>query len=120
MNDFDDKLKRALENGKSIEFEREETLREMVMQTFKSRMRWVVILLWLEGVAVFGVAIWSGIRLYHAQDLKPLIVYSTILIISVCFFVLVKVVGWQWMNKYSVLREIKRLELQVAALKEDR
>jgi hypothetical protein len=64
------------------------------------------------------VAIWAGVRLYHAQELKPLVVYATVLIISAIFFVLIKVVGWQWLNKYSILREIKRLELQIAGLKE--
>jgi hypothetical protein len=34
------------------------------------------------------------------------------------FFVLIKVVGWQWINRYSMLREIKRLELRIAALTE--
>lgn len=118
MSDFDDKLRRALENGKPIEFEREETLRQMMVQTFQSRLRWMVLFLWVEAIAVCVVAVWAGVRLYHAQELKPLIVYATVLIISAIFFVLVKVVGWQWMNKYSVLREIKRLELQVASLRE--
>jgi uncharacterized membrane protein len=120
MNDFDDKLKKALENGKPIEFEREETLRQMVAQTFRSKMRWMVVWLWFEGIAVMVLAGWSGYRLYHAQEMKQLIVWATVLILSAIFFVLVKVVGWQWAIKYSLLREIKRLELQVAGLKEEK
>lgn len=119
MNGFDDKLKRALENGKAIEFTREETLRQMIAQTFRSRLRWAVLFLWAEGIAICIVAVWAGIRLYHAQEMKHLIVYSMVMIICAIFFVLVKVIGWQWMNKYSVMREIKRLELQVVALKEE-
>lgn len=118
MSDFDEQLREALENGKPIEFEREATLRQMMAQTFKSRLRWMVLFLWVEAIAVSVVGVWAGVRLYHAQDLKPLIVWSTVLIVSAIFFVLVKVVGWQWMDKYAVLREIKRLELQVAALRE--
>ena len=83
MNDFDDKLKRALEDGRAIEFEREETLRQLIAQTFRSKMRWMVVFLWVEAVAVCVVAVWAGVRLYHAQELKPLIVYATVLIISV-------------------------------------
>lgn len=120
MNDFDDKLRKALENGKPVEFEREETLREMLAQTFKSKMRWLVIWLWCEGVIIFCLGIWAGVRLYHAQELKEIVVWATVLLMSTNFFVLVKVVGWQWMNKYSVLREIKRLELQVSALKQEK
>lgn len=120
MSEFDDKLRRALENGRPIEFEREESLRQMMVQTFKGKLRWMVLFLWVEAIAVCVVGVWAGVGLYHAQELKPLIVWSTVLIVCAVFFVLVKVVGWQWMNKYSVLREIKRLELQVAALKESR
>ena len=32
--------------------------------------------------------------------------------------VLIKTVGWQQMNRYSVMREIKRLELRIAELKD--
>jgi len=116
MNDFDDKLKRALENGKPIEFDREESLRQMMVQTFRSRLRWMVVFLWVEGVAVCVAAVWAGVGLYRAQETKPVVVYATVLIISAIFFVLVKVVGWQWMSKYSLMREIKRLELQIAEL----
>ena len=116
MNDFDDKLKRALENGKPIEFDREESLRQMMVQTFRSRLRWMVVFLWVEGIAVCVAAVWAGVGLYRAQETKPVVVYATVLIISAIFFVLVKVVGWQWMSKYSLMREIKRLELQIAEL----
>jgi len=92
----------------------------MMVQTFRSKLRWMVVFLWVEAIAVCVVGIWSGLRLYHAQELKPLIVYSTVLTISAIFFVLVKVVGWQWMNKYAVMRETKRLELQIAGLTRSR
>ena len=120
MSDFDDKLRQALENGTPIELERQETLRQMLAQSFKVQQRWMVLFLWVEAIVICVVGVWAGVRLYHAQDLKPLIVWSTVLIVCAIFFVLVKVVGWQWMNKYSILREIKRLELQISALKESR
>jgi hypothetical protein len=120
MSDFDDKLRQALENGEPIELDRQESLRDMLAQSFKVQQRWMVLFLWVEGLAVMVAGIWAGVSLYRAQELKPLIVWSTVLIVCSVFFVLVKVVGWQWMNKYSILREIKRLELQISALKESR
>jgi hypothetical protein len=120
MNDFDDKLKKALEEGKPIQFEREESLRLLMAQTFRSKMRWMVIWLWCEAIAIMVLAGWSGYKLYHAAEMKQIVVWATVLLLCANFFVLIKVVGWQWVNKFSVLREIKRLELQVASLKEDR
>jgi len=116
MNDSDAKLREALDAGKAIDFEREGSVRQMMAQTFRSKLRWMVVFLWVDAIAVCVVGIWSGLGLYHAQELKPLIVYSTVLIISAIFIMLVKVIGWQWMNKYAVMREIKRLELQIASM----
>jgi len=118
MREFDEKLRRALENGEPIELERQDTLREILAESFKVQQRWMVVFLWVEAIVVSVLGVWAGVRLYHAQELKPLIVWSTVLIVCAIFFVLVKVVGWQWRNKYTILREIKRLELQVSALKE--
>lgn len=120
MSDFDDKLRRALENGKPIEFEREESIRQMMVQTFRSKLRWMVVFLWLESVVVCVAAVWSAVGLYRAREMKEVVVYATALVISTIFFVLVKVVGWQWMSKYSLMREMKRLELQIAALGKER
>ncbi|MCU0232214.1 MAG: hypothetical protein MUC67_12730 [Acidobacteria bacterium] len=120
MNEFDEKLKQALETGRPIEFEREESLRQMMAQTFRSKLRWMVVFLWFEAVAVSVVAVWAGIGLYRAQETKAVVVWATVLVISVLLLVLVKVVGWLWMSKYSLLREIKRLELQVAELARQR
>ncbi len=120
MSDFDDKLRRALENGKPIEFEREESIRQMMVQTFRSKLRWMVVFLWVEAVAVCVAAVWSAVGLYRAREMKEVVVYATALVISTIFFVLVKVVGWQWMSKYSLMREIKRLELQIAELGKER
>jgi hypothetical protein len=120
MNDFDDKIRKALENGTPIEFDREETLRQMMAQTFRSKMRWMVIWLWCEAFAICFLAGWSGYKLYHAVEMKHVVVWATVLLLCANFFVLIKVVGWQWVNKFSVMREIKRLELQVSALKEEK
>ena len=120
MSEFDDKLRRALEDGEPVELDRQDSLRDLVAQSFKAQKRWMVLFLWCEGIAIMAVGIWAIVRLYHAQELKELIVWSTVLILCGVFYVLVKVIGWQWMNKYSILREIKRLELRISALAESR
>ena len=118
MSDFDDKLRQALESGEPLELDRQDSLRDLLAQSFKAQKRWMVLFLWAEGLTLMVVGIWAIVRLYDAQELKPLIVWSTVLILCGVFYVLVKVIGWQWMNKYSIMREIKRLELRISALQE--
>ena len=113
MNNFDEKLKQALDSGNPIDFDRDEDLLEMTAQVFRSKLRWAVVVLWIEGLIITLVAIWAGVRLYHAQEIKPLIVYATVLILCAVTLSLIKLIGWQWMNKYSLMREIKRLELRI-------
>lgn len=118
MSSFDEKLKQALDNGTPIDFDRDETLREMTAQVFRSKIRCWVILIWVEAFIFSLVALWAGIRMYHAQELKPLIVYATVLIACGISIALLKTMHWQFVNKYSIMREIKRLELRIAEINE--
>ena len=118
MSNFDEKLKQALDNGTHIDFNRGETFCEMMAQVFRSNIRWAVISIWVEAIIFTLVALWAGMRLYHAQELKPLIVYATVLILCFITIALLKTIHWQWVNKYSILREIKRLELRIAEMNE--
>ena len=116
MNDFDDKLAKALETGETIELPEEENLLQMLAHTFRSKLRWMMILLYIEGFAICGVIIWAAFRLYAAQEIKQMIVYSMTIVLCAVVMVIIKVVGWQQMSRVSIMREIKRLELQLVRL----
>ena len=116
MNDFDDKLAKALETGKPVDLPEEETFRQMIAQSFRSKMRWMIMLLYVEGFAICGVIIWAAMKLYAAQEIKQMIVYSMTIILCAVVMVIIKVIGWQQMNRASLMREIKRLELQLVRL----
>ena len=118
MSNFDEKLKQALDNGTPIDFDRGETLTDMTIQVFRSKIRWAVILLWVEGFIFSLVALWAGIRMYYAQEFKHLIVYATVLIVCTVTTALLKTMYMQFVNKYSIMREIKRLELRIAEINE--
>ena len=118
MSNFDEKLKQALDNGNPIDFDRGETLTDMTIQVFRSKIRWAVILLWVEGFIFSLVALWAGIRMYYAQEFKHLIVYATVLIVCTVTTALLKTMYMQFVNKYSIMREIKRLELRIAEINE--
>jgi len=118
MSKFDEILKQELDNISPIDSDQNETVLEMTAQVFRSKIRWVFILYLVEGLIIGLVVIWAGIRMYHAQEFKPLIVYATVLIACGVSGSMIQTIHWQLINKYSIMREIKRLELRIAEINE--
>lgn len=65
-----------------------------------------------------GLAIWLGYRFFTAQTSEQLIQYGVGLIICVIFVQALKLWHWMQMDKNALIREIKRLEYQIAVLAE--
>lgn len=119
MSDIDDKIKRELEGEASAIDEllaSEGGLPDMVAVAFKGGMRrW----LWLTGffTLVFtALMAWCFYEFFVAVNIDDRIFWGICFIASMMPQVALK--EWQWMemNRASLMREVKRLELAVAAL----
>ena len=118
MMDLDDKIRRALE-GSGVEpadGDQEETLRAQVLETFRGKQRWMTVAVWIEQFVFFGLTVFVAVRFFQAESTRDQIFYATLFL--ACFWVGTMIKLWYWMllNKNSVIREVKRLELQVALL----
>lgn len=118
MSDLNDKIRSVLGHDLDAcdDDGREDTIRFMVAETFRSRQRWMMIMMWFWVFVTFVLAILSGIAFLKADDTRSQIMYAA------CFVVCSQMVGgfklWVWMamNRNSLKREIKRLELRVVHL----
>ncbi|MBN4051723.1 hypothetical protein JYT24_00420 [Parvibaculum lavamentivorans] len=119
MKSIDDEIRAVLSAEEMEELERltgEQGLVDMVAETFRSKMRVWIIIVWFYGFASFAGAVWTGMRFYEATDVREMAIWGGACLVLVLTLVLVKIWSWMEMNKTSVIREIKRLELQVAYL----
>ena len=94
----------------------EPSLTEMVTDTFRGRHRAVMVYNMAVGLVLLFLCIFCIIRMLEAADAR-----STVLWLGGgvgCFTSLMALKVWSWleMQRHALVREIKRLELQVAQL----
>lgn len=118
MNDLDDKIRAALRDSgvDPPDDDRAETLREQIYESFRGRTRWMTIMVWIESLIFFAMAIYAAVRFFEVESTRDLILYATLFLICMGIQIAMKIWYWMLLNKNAVTREIKRLELQIAML----
>src|SRR5262245_61077215 len=116
MTDFDKTLRAALgaEEAERLSQFDEPALLDQVVDTFRGRNRWVVMLMFPVVIVWLAFAIVSAYQFFHTEDLHAMIAWAGAFAFSIVTIGLVKIWYWMELNKNSITREVKRLELQVA------
>ncbi len=116
LSDLESKLKTILQNDGEIEVPM--PMRGSLVSTFRGEMRKYAIITWCFLVVFVIVAVVCGIAFFESNDVKMQIFYMVVVNIAIMQTVLIKLWYWLIWNRYSVVREIKRLELRIAELTE--
>lgn len=116
MNELDSKIRQALSDEDQDIFEREQGVIELVIETFKSQTRWLTMLSIVGGVVVMIFAAIMAVQFFEADTTRDQTMYATLFIAAFFSIGIMKVWFWMQMDRVSQLREIKRLELQIARL----
>ncbi len=118
MKDIDKVIREAMNKEDREWFDRlgEPSLPMQVIESFKTRSS--LIILWaIPGALVMtALCIYSGIGLYQASEPRELARWTAVFLTSLLFLSGLKFWYWLELQKNSLVREIKRLELQVARL----
>ncbi len=120
-DDLDSKIHAALKTDFPPEFELEfdeQSLFAQAMQIFRGRNRWINSIMVVCSLAVIGLSSYASFRFYWAVEVKELIAWSVAFMVGLLSVSIMKIWAWLEMEKYSTIREIKRLELQVVTLRE--
>ncbi len=119
MNELDDKIRSSLnaqaQHG-AIDPDREPPLRTQIAETFRGRFRWLAWLATFYRIVILIPAVIAAIQFFRVDGTRELIAYATLFLICVVASAIIKLWYWMLLNKNSVIREIKRLELQIAEL----
>ena len=118
-----DELDRAIRQSLSAEdtelFDRlgaDQTLRRQVLATFDGRLRWLNTAGWIAGFVLFAAACVFASRFLSAQGLEDMLRWGAASALAFAGLALVKVWFWLELQKNAIVREVKRLEVQVASL----
>lgn len=119
MDELDRAIRQSLSAEDSELFDRlgaDQTLRRQVLATFEGRLRWLNVAGWIGGFVLFAAACVFASRFLSAQSLEDMLRWGAASALAFAGLVLVKVWFWLELQKNAIVREVKRLEVQVASL----
>jgi uncharacterized membrane protein len=94
----------------------DDTLYRDVITTFHGRMRWLNIGASIVGFALFAIALFCAWRFVTQGDLRAMMLWGAGTALAVAGLALIKIWFWMEIQKNAIVRELKRVELQVANL----
>ncbi|EDP96316.1 hypothetical protein KAOT1_02867 [Kordia algicida OT-1] len=118
MEDIDTLIKETLTEEESKFYEEldEQGLFGSVKSIFKGKLGWLAVIMNIVNLAVFGVLIYCFIQFFNVTATNELIKWGLGIVICTMMMSMIKLFGWMQMDKRAILREMKRLELQVSSL----
>jgi hypothetical protein len=121
MSDIDEQIRNALtaEDQKAIdEIDDSAGLFELIGLTFTGKQAWLSYYMYFLGIVVAAAFVYFVIQYLGTSDIKSSLNWA--LLILGCGFALtmLKVLGWQQMQKAEIMREIKRLEMCIMLVSE--
>ena len=122
MNELDDSIRRELNSQAqhgAIDLDRELPMRTQIAETFRGRFRWLAWLAAFYRIVILIVAVIAAMQFFRVEETRELIAYATLFVICVFASAFIKLWYWMLLMKNSIIRETKRLELQVAELTRD-
>ena len=118
MEAIDNLIKETLsqEEAKFYDSLEEQSIWEMIFGLHKGKNAWLNIVLNVMVVIYFGLFIYCGINFFSAESTEGLIKWGLGSLAFLMCISMIKVYAWMQMDKIAILREMKRLELQVMSL----
>lgn len=115
---IDDLIKEALskEEAKFYDELGEQNLMEKLGGVHKGKLGWLAILLNIIHLLVFVVFVYCVVQFLGTEQTNELIKWSSASFLCLIFMGMIKLFMWMQMDKNDILRELKRLELQIAVL----
>jgi uncharacterized membrane protein YbjE (DUF340 family) len=95
---------------------KEDSIWSMARDFYSRKMLSTTILVWVWAIIFFAGAVYCGIQFLSSDQTKRQIMYASIFVPCVLGIGFMKVFAWEMINRHSIKREIKKLELRIAEL----
>jgi cell division protein FtsL len=118
FEEIDALIKEALteEEAKFYDNLDEQNIFEMLGGLFQGKNKWIILLLNVVMVVVFGALVYSVVQFFNTELTNELIKWSLAIVVCLLVVSMLKMFIWMQMDKNSIKREIKRIELQISTL----
>jgi len=118
MEDIDKLIKETLtkEEAKFYDELDEQGLFGMVKGLLKGKNSWLVVIMNIFSILVFVLLIYCIIQTTEVERANDLILWVGAAIFCLIIISVIKINFWMHMHKNAVIRELKRLEIQISSL----
>jgi len=118
IKELDDLIKETLskEEAKFYEELEEKNLFGKITDVYKSKMGWLAIVMNIVHLLIFVFFVYSLVQFFDAETTRDMIIWSSAGFLSMIFMAMMKLYVWMQMDKNDILRELKRIELQISVL----
>ncbi|MGG8498052.1 DUF6768 family protein [Tenacibaculum sp. TC6] len=118
IEEIDKLIKETLseEEAKFYEELDEQNVFQMVGGLFKGKNKWIMLLMNVITLVFFVLFIYCVVQFFKTEVTKEMIKWAAGAVIFLLGVSMLKVFAWMQMDKNALLREIKRLEIQLSSI----
>ena len=118
LEKIDELIKEALsqEEAKFYDELEEQNLFGKIGEVYKGKLGWLAIIMNIVHLIVVALLVYCVVAFFKAEAIKELIMWASGGFLCMIMGAMIKLYIWMQMDKNDILREIKRLELQLAVL----
>jgi hypothetical protein len=118
-DNIDELIKQALSEEESEILERlgeEQSIFEQLLTNFQGKMKWMSMYIAFMILVFFILSIYCLVQFLNAEDIRMMMLWGAGMGASFLTVGMLKMWQWMQMDKNTLMREIKRLEIHIAAL----
>ena len=104
------------EEAKFYENLEEQNVLQMIGGLFQGKNKWLLVMMNVVTVVFFGLFIYCLIQFFNVESTKELLKWGLGSIVFLLGVSMLKIFAWMQMDKNAIIRELKRLELQLSSL----
>ncbi|MGI9430761.1 MAG: DUF6768 family protein [Myxococcota bacterium] len=117
MSQLEDLIRDALQNHDPDDAG-EQPLAGQVADHFLRRSRWVAAFAWMKMGGTLTISIVAAVFFFGAETTRAQIAFASIFLTGFVGFAMWWLWYWMVLNRNAALREMKRIELQIAELRD--
>ncbi len=118
IDDIDTLITEALSREETEFYDKlgKQSVHDLVTELFGGRYRWLNLASIPVMIAFCAALIYCGWRFYHAPEVREMLLWGVGLFYTGAVIMAMKLWAWMEIQRNSLTREIKRVELQLAHL----
>nr|WP_298427615.1 DUF6768 family protein [uncultured Kordia sp.] len=118
MEDIDKLIKETLTEEESKFYDEldEQGLWGMFKSIFQGKLGWLAVIMNIVNLIAFGVFIYCLVQFFSVEETNEMLKWGMGIVICLMINAMIKIYAWMQMDKRAILREMKRLELQISSL----